>query len=123
MLLYAEDAAESDTPWDRWRFRSHFDREPKWLNTNTHPCWYFKSEYERIPAVKTISINGIEVHEPVRSPLKYWQEYWTFDSDEIVRYSWSDNALDQERLANGVMHLTKEAAQIHLAALFSFTKS
>lgn len=74
---------------------------------------------------KTININGIEVPEPAREPLKEEQQYWFvyIDASRSQGQSrWDDDPIDYTRLDMGIIHLTKEAAETHAKALLSFTK-
>lgn len=70
-----------------------------------------------------IDINGHQVPEPVREQLQAGQEYWVADvtkwDDE---WYWNDDNRDNLWLERGLIHLTKEAADIHIAALLSFTQ-
>jgi hypothetical protein len=82
------------------------------------------SDWEIAP--KTININGIEVPEPERTPLKYHTRYFKTEIDtryNIPEYLWENDTADRESLSNGYIHLTREAAEIHREALRSFTKS
>ena len=114
---YAKDAAETDKPWERWEF-CHMRGEYQPLHG--HPNWVEDNEYRRKP--KTILINGHEVPEPCRTPLKDGEVYWTIS---IVGGStsslWQGDVIDFGRLENGFIHLTKEAAEKHFNALKSFT--
>jgi hypothetical protein len=69
-----------------------------------------------------INIDGIEVPEPVRSPLKVGDLYWSFKGQGVYYATWIDHKIDHAFLANGWIHLTKEAAETHHRALISFTK-
>lgn len=71
---------------------------------------------------RTININGIEVPEPVREPLKNGTKYWTLNRSSVIDYIWDGDNMDQEILASGWVHLTKEAAEAHHRALVSFTQ-
>ena len=53
MLLYAQDAAETDKPWERWEFKSDMG----FHMCLKHPEWNEHFEYRRKP--RTITINGI----------------------------------------------------------------
>jgi len=80
---------------------------------------------------ETLLINSHEVHEPVREPLKDGQAYWVPDlryygnnnNGDVDNFLWSGRTCDLQRLAAGVIHLTKEAAIAHAEALLSFTRS
>ena len=116
MAEYAKDAAETDKPWERWEvsFSGGF------IGVTGHPNWSVNHEYRRKP--KTILINGHEVPEPCRTPLKDGEVYWIIS---IVGGStsslWQSDGIDFGCLENGFIHLTKEAAEKHFNALKSFT--
>lgn len=48
MRLYAEDAAETDKPWERWEFRSVYDAY-EWWPFSEHPTWDPSNIYRRKP--------------------------------------------------------------------------
>ena len=117
MAQYAEDAAETDKPWERWEF-CHMRGE--YQSLHNHPEWVVNNEYRRKP--KTIWINGYEVPEPHRVPLKEGEEYWVISlarGTAILR--WCDDDVDTSYLENGFVHLTEEAAEKHFEAIKSFT--
>ena len=67
-------------------------------------------------------INGYEVPEPQREPLKDGEVYWAlslFSGATSLR--WADDDTDTCYLENGFVHLTKEAAEKHFEAIKSFT--
>ena len=71
---------------------------------------------------KVININGYEVPEPVREPLADETIYWLVDiCSSPVSYRWSRHEADYRCLEAGLIHLTKEAAELHRTALLSFT--
>ena len=116
MAEYAKDALETDMPWERWEvsFSGGF------IGVTEHPNWSVNHEYRRKP--KVILINGYEVPEPCRIPLKDDEVYWTFTFAEgIASLYWLSDDEDITYLKNGVVHLTKEAAEKHFNALKSFT--
>ena len=119
MAEYAKDAAETDMPWELWEV-SMTESGDEYRNLFGHPGWAVTRKYRRKP--KTILINGHEVPEPCRTPLKDGEVYWTIS---IVGGStsllWADDYLDSSYLENGFIHLTKEAAEKHFNALKSFT--
>ena len=118
MAQYAEDALETDKPWERWEF-SHDDRD--FLSLASHPQWIIDNKYRR--KVKTILINGYEVPEPHRTPLKDGDVYWVFSPvvRGVTSVYWQDDGIDTHFLENGLIHLTQEAAEKHFEALTSFT--
>ena len=117
MAEYAKDAAETDMPWERWEF---CHKRGEYQSLSSHPEWVADNEYRR--KFKVILINGHEVPEPHRTPLKEGEGYWTFTfADGIANLCWLSDNDDSNYLKNGVVHLTKEAAEKHFNALISFT--
>ena len=119
MAEYAKDAAETDMPWELWEV-SLAESGDEYRNLFGHPDWAGTRKYRRKP--KVILINGHEVPEPHRTPLKDGEVYWAltlFSSATSLR--WKDDDFDNSYLENGFIHLTKEAAEKHLNALKSFT--
>ena len=119
MAEYAKDAAETDMPWDLWEV-SMTESGDEYRNLFGHPDWEVTRKYRRKP--KTILINGHEVPEPHRTPLKEGEVYWAlslFSGATSLR--WKDDDFDNSYLENGFVHLTKEAAEKHFNALKSFT--
>ena len=119
MAEYAKDAAETDMPWERWEI-SITESGDEYRKLLGHPEWAVTRKYRRKP--KVILINGHEVPEPHRTPLKGGEEYWTFTFARGKTSSrWDDHDIDFCCLKNGFVHLTEEAAQKHFNALKSFT--
>ena len=119
MAEYAKDAAETDMPWERWEV-SILESSDEYRNLFGHPDWAVTRKYRRKP--KTILINGHEVPEPHRTPLKDGEMYWTFTfHGGVVRRCWFSDEDDYNYLKNGVIHLPREAAEKHLNAVISFT--
>lgn len=117
MLLYAEDAAETDKPWERWEFKSSDTGFNKCLK---HPEWNDHFEYRRKP--KTITVNGIEVPEPIRETPKIGDQYYLaypVSSSEFVRYFWANVPEEKSWIEKGLLHFTKEAAIAHAQAMIA----
>ena len=125
MRLYAEDALTTDEPWLLWQWK---DNLGLWRNFDSHsltihPSWYPEVEYRRKP--RTININGFEVPEPLRIEPKFEEPYWIADPasrDLADQYKWAGHTVDFRWLQRGLLHLTKEAAELHAKALLSFTE-
>lgn len=117
--LYAEDAQETDEPWLRWQF---LVGGVVWSDANAPLAFNPNKQYRRKP--RTVRIGTFDVPAPVREPLGYGALYWLADitNDAPVSYKWHNDGTDLRYLAAGLIHLTKEAAQIHIDALLSFTK-
>jgi hypothetical protein len=121
MALYAQDAAETDRPWERWEYCTMV--KARWRPIDYNPLWDESVEYRRKP--RTIKINGFEVPEPVREPLEDGQEYYEVSigsADNVVKYTWRGESWDFHTMEKGIVHLTKKAAMLHAEALLSFTK-
>ena len=49
MRQYAEDAAETPVPWERWQCRDSNVPNSRWCELEGHPGWYADMEYRRAP--------------------------------------------------------------------------
>lgn len=114
---YAQDANECEQPWLRWQF---LVGGVVWSDANAPFAFHPGGEYRRKPR-RTININGYEVPEPVREPLG---ECWLADFNYGKAYKclWDGKSPQPQWLAAGLLHSTKEAAQIHIDAMLSFTR-
>jgi hypothetical protein len=57
MLQYAQDAAETDKPWERWEFNSCKDKADLWQPLHRHASWCPEHGYRRkAPATKVLTI-------------------------------------------------------------------
>ena len=123
MALYAQDAMETERPWERWELLAP-GRD--WNPCEGHPSWNTAIKYRR--KTITIHINGFEVPEPCREPLACDTKYYMPDivdslDGKWARSAWDDDEVDHARLKAGIVHLTKEAAEMHAKALVSFTEA
>ncbi|MFA5166768.1 MAG: hypothetical protein WC449_05785 [Candidatus Paceibacterota bacterium] len=121
MALYAQDAMETDKPWKRWEHKRFQDNE--WSKLLQNPVWLELFEYRRKP--KTININGYEVPEPLRVKPECESIYYVASTSSKrleTLIIWNNDEQDNEWLNNGLIHLTKEAAKLHVDALLSFTR-
>jgi hypothetical protein len=73
---------------------------------------------------RTITINGYEVPEPIRVKPRLGDKYYIvfLPIDTVESYSFADNPTDNRWFKLGFLHKTREAAELHLEALLSFTK-
>jgi hypothetical protein len=123
MLLYAQDAMETDKPWERWEFK---ERTYKVFETcYTNPAWFKEVSYRR--KQKTIRIGNYDVPEPLRIAPEEGAKVYLVDlgistSSKVACYSYSRQIVANEFfLQRGLLHLNKEAAELHAKALLSFT--
>ena len=74
---------------------------------------------------KTININGYDVPEPLRvAPPKGTPVYvvGVYSLMNDAHFKWDGGTLALQALEAGMMHLTREAAELHTQALLSFTQ-
>ena len=121
MKLYAEDAMETDKPWERWSVRLAPCRV--WRPLRGHPSWDEDSQYRRKP--RTIRIGEYDVPEPLRTAPERGTRYWVVSTNclPIAAHAevWVDFPAEREWLEHGLIHLNYEAAELHAKALLSFT--
>jgi len=123
MLVYAQDAQETETPWKLWECRWHTESSPPWQKLAEHPTWNVNTEYRRKP--RTIRIGNYDVPEPLRvAPEKLKSYYFVEISYATLACvtTWTNDATDNFRLDSGICHLTCEAAELHAKALISLTE-
>jgi len=121
MMEYAQDAMETDRPWERWEFR--FEDDDDWKDLIDHAIWRKDCEYRRKP--RTVNINGFEVPEPVRQSLNINDKYYVVRPDRECHFhrgSWDNSQAEHIWLKLGLIHRTAEAAAKHAEALLSFTR-
>ena len=122
MMLYAQDAMETDKPWERWQFKHKL--HDTWCDFSDHPTWIDTHEYRQ--KQNTIVINGHDVPEPIKTPLMDGATYFVPVIDVQDRlydwYSWDGDSYDYLLLERGLIHMTEENAIKHSEALLSFNK-
>lgn len=120
MLRYAQDAQETDTPWDRWQMEiDGFWRDCSIKTKMFHPYTNFRRKPE------VITINGIEVPEPMRVAPVVGTVFYIVDLSQPCMWHcgrWHDSPHQRYLLSIGICHLTVEALRKHAEALLSFTK-
>lgn len=116
MLQYAQDAAETDRPWERWEVKVN---NGEWCELNGNPNWVDDWGYRRKPQV--IRVGRHEFPKPIsNAPLNTinyflvtaWNGCFDVDAD-----TWVNSKLDNMRLESWRVHLTQEAAQAHADVL------
>ena len=120
ILQYAEDVKTYFEPWKLWQFRKK-GSDAKWQDVEAHPQWTYYNEYQRKPEMLSVTLVSGEVvswPEPHRTELEYGDSYFYVDVDgSVIVDEWDCLAWDSDTLSNGWLHLTKEAAEQHAAAL------
>ena len=120
MVQYAQDAQETDKPWERWA--SFLPNECVWVDCTSNPSWYDHIEYRRKPKTLSVTLASGEVVSwpaPHCTELEYGDPYFFFvpTHGDIMLKNWDCATWDRNTLFNGYIHLTKEAAEQHAAAL------
>lgn len=105
MLQYAQDAAETDTPWERWEFKTDGDT---WVELSKNPSWFEDRKYRRKPQV--IRVGRHEFPKPITEKPKEGTVYWTIESGGrngfyAERYKWRQNGEDESVIQQGLVHL------------------
>jgi hypothetical protein len=116
MLLYAQDASETDKPWTFWQCKrvGHIE----WHPMDMYPTFSEEFEYRRKP--RTIRIGERDVPEPMRVAPVHGSKFWlvvAHSLDKITPMHWNGGGADVGYLKHGVCHKTKEAAIVHAEAL------
>ena len=110
MLQYAQDALETDKPWERWQLRT--GGEAVWFDFDGHfrPTWSEGTEYRRKPHTMTYTVT---MPEPLRKAPKRGESYYVVDMNAIPLYFlhwWYDDEDDRRNLKRGLCFATKEDA-------------
>ena len=120
ILQYAEDVKTYFEPWKLWQFRKK-GSDAKWQDVEAHPQWTYYNEYQRKPEMLSVTLADGEVVSwpaPHRAELDNRDAYYYVDVDgSVMGEKWHDIAWDRGTLSNGGVHLTKQAAEQHAAAL------
>ena len=117
MLQYAQDAMETDLPWERWEMSDDMEH---WYPCSTHPAWNEDILYRRKPQV--IRVGRHEFPKPITEKPKEGTVYWTIESGGrngfyAERYKWRQNGEDESVIQQGLVHLSEADAQAHADVL------
>ena len=116
MLQYAQDAAETDRPWERWEFEV---KSGVWCNLSEHPAWLENKNYRRKPQV--IRVGRHEFPKPITREFNGGTDYFYVRVGdtcfEVSSDNWIGSAYDLMRLESRRVHPTREAAQAHANVL------
>lgn len=115
MKLYAEDAAETDTPWERWEMGSVERTGVFWSDCKTDPDWNIYLHYRRkLPVRETIMIGDIEVPKPLQKTPHEKTIFYT-------PYVNQESDYDARLIGRSVCHLNINAAIRHAYALIKIS--
>nr|DAM42741.1 MAG TPA: hypothetical protein [Caudoviricetes sp.] len=116
MLQYAQDAAETNTPWLLWELS---DNEMDWYPCSTHPAWNEQTRYRHKKTV--IKIGRFEFPKPMTRAPKEGTDYFYLDFGDngfvVGGSSWAGDDFDMENVAMNVSHLSHKDAQTHADVL------
>lgn len=124
MLQYAQDAAETDKPWERWESRS--EGSEHWFKSfSGNPSWYRDHEYRRKP--EKIRIGDREINAPLRVAPDQGVRFWTpdiWDAEEMTQdYEWRNLEADKLWLERGLCFATEEDARACAEAMLELLKA
>ena len=110
MAQYAQDAAETDTPWERWEVYNQ-NGFSKWIAIGCQPIWNLACEYRRKPRTLTYTIT---IPEPLREAPEVGKTYYVAAHAAknlyMVELAWAGHEIDTRLLKRGLCFATKEDA-------------
>ena len=116
MLQYAQDAAETERPWERWEFKTDGDT---WVELIKNPSWFEDRKYRRKP--QAIRVGRHAFPKPITRELNGGTDYFYVRVGdtcfEVSSDNWIGSAYDLMRLESRRIHPTREAAQAHADVL------
>lgn len=119
--IYAQQMAEMDEPWLLWEGKPEVCE--KFVAMGYH--FIFEDTWDFRLKTKTLSINGLDVPEPMREKPEIGTKYWYIEtsSDALCDWTtWQDDESDNRHLRLGDCHLTRDNCIAHAKALFSFSE-
>lgn len=130
MLQYAQDAAETDRPWERWETSESKTKigdewVDDWEDLTENPDWNPAVGYRRKSKVHRIS--GIEIPAPLQKEpdMGCYYHFIVFRPNPkeglhefmVCFDEWRGRIDDFRRLLSNTCHLSEENAQTHVNAL------
>lgn len=106
MAQYAQDALETDRPWDRWQISASGN---KWGPLFEHPRWVSDWGYRRKPRTLTYTIT---IPEPLREAPELLGLYWMaqLSGEYCTQMYWHGREWELWRLKRGLCFATREDA-------------
>ena len=108
MLQYAQDAAETDKPWERWQFRPVGAKN--WLDCRGGVGFSWRHEYRRKPRTMTYTVT---IPEPLREVPGVGEAYYVaapYAAGFCIEYVWTGCGTDIQGFKRGLCFSTKEHA-------------
>ena len=106
MLQYAQDAAETDKPWERWEWKGGRG----WHTLSSESAFSIHYEYRRKPRTLTYTVT---IPEPLREAPETGSWYWLAEKagdDFTSRFKWKGDDCDNSWLKRGLCFATREEA-------------
>ena len=106
MLQYAQDAAETDAPWERWEWKG----EREWNPLASEFAFSIHYEYRRKQKTLTYTVT---IPEPLREAPEAGLWYWLAEptSDTFTScVEWEGDDCDRSWLKRGLCFATREDA-------------
>ena len=106
MLQYAQDALETDKPWERWEWKGGRG----WYPLASEFAFSIHYEYRRKPRTMTYTVT---IPEPLRKAPETGSWYWLAETaidDFTSRVEWVGDGCDRSWLKRGLCFATKEDA-------------
>ena len=106
MLQYAQDAAETDAPWERWEWKG----EREWNPLASEFAFSIHYEYRRKPKTLTYTVT---IPEPLREAPEVGTIIYIptpLDEELASLYGWYGNQQDERLLNRGLCFATGEDA-------------
>lgn len=121
LMAKAAEIAKTDKEWYR-HFQFKTGKCSDWCDMSCDFLFYEHVQCRLKP--NFIDINGHQVPEPERELPDNDDLLWIADITQptAARLMWTGHPSDILMLELGILHLTKEAAEAHIAALLSFTQ-
>ena len=119
MMLYAQDAMETDKPWEKWEVK--LAGTNNWIEAVAHLSWASNTEYRR--KRKMILVNGIEVPAPETEKPEMGQEYYVPSircEDKYQGWIWRNDNADNRWLKEGLVYLPSEDAIARAKAMMKW---
>lgn len=109
MLQYAQDAMETDKPWERWQIRPEGGTEG-WRDCSGRLCFSERCEYRRKPHTLTYTVT---IPEHLREAPEVGETYYVAEPRAQDFYEWQywyNDELDRRFLTRGLCFATREDA-------------
>lgn len=106
MAQYAQDALETETPWERWEWKG----EREWLPLSRECAFSIRFEYRRKPKTLTYTVT---IPEPLREAPQLDTEYYLVSLFEPRHFEvayWGDCSGERMLLKRGLCFKTEEDA-------------